>query len=122
MKKIYIASKTKHALKWKRLRADGINIISTWIDYVGNETDANMPDICERCISESNKCEAMIIYAEYGDYLKGAFIEMGIALGRRCVNIYMVGNVLPENSAFIHDKNVLKVHTIEEALEKINIT
>ena len=120
MKKIYIASKIKYAHRWIALRASGINIISTWIDFVGKETDAIMADICARCINESNVCDVMIVYAEEGDYLKGAFIEMGIALGRRNVKIFLVGNVLPTGSAFIHDKNVILVESIDKAIDFIN--
>lgn len=33
--KIYVASKTRHAAKWKALINKGYNIISTWIDEAG---------------------------------------------------------------------------------------
>src|SRR5271165_2948629 len=33
--RIYIASRTVHAEKWRRLREDGFPIVSTWIDEAG---------------------------------------------------------------------------------------
>ena len=120
MKSIYIASKTKHADKWVALRNQGVNIISTWIDEAGPGQTNDMSDLCNRCISESYNCEAMIVYAEDGDILKGAFVEMGIAMSIQFKPIYLVGPVLQPGSAFTHSRQVFIAKTIEEAIVKIN--
>ena len=116
--KYYVASKTKHAAKWIALRTAGINIISTWIDEAGVGESKDMPDLCRRCILESLECDVMIVYAEEGDYLKGAFIEMGIALSLPNKLIYLVGPVLPPGSAFTHDPRVLIASSVIEAIER----
>jgi hypothetical protein len=116
MKRIYIASKTKHADKWIELRNRGVNIISSWIDEAGPGQTKNMADLCNRCINESIECDAMIVYSEEGDYLKGAFIEMGVALGVPGKPIVLVGPVLPEGSAFTYHRRVWQASSIEHAI------
>ena len=114
--KIYIASKTKHWGAWKSLRDDvGLNIISSWIDEAGEGDSIDLADLCNRCISECQQADAVIVYREDDDYLKGAFIEMGIALAANKL-IYLVGPVLPERSPFRAHKNVKQVPTIEAAI------
>lgn len=115
--KIYIASKTKHADKWIALRAAGINIISTWIDEAGAGQSPDMVDLRDRCIKESLECDAMVVYSEEGDYLKGAFIEMGVALSQPGKPIVLVGPVLPAGSAFTHGQNILTSNSVETAIK-----
>jgi hypothetical protein len=122
MKGIYIASKTKHAAKWLALRESGINIISSWIDFAIMEAldDNDMSQLCMVCIKESIECDAMIVYCEEGDILRGAFIEMGVALSVKMKPIYLVGPVLPYGSAFTYSHQVFVAKTIHEAVRLIN--
>lgn len=113
--KIYTASKTKHADKWLQLRESGVNVISTWIDEAGVGASPDLADLCERCIKEALSCDAMIVYSEDGDYLKGAFIEMGVALTAP-IPIVLVGPVLSEGSVFTHHPSVFQTDTIENAV------
>ncbi|WP_201829673.1 hypothetical protein [Microvirga zambiensis] len=78
--KIYTASKTSHADKWKALRADGWNVISTWIDEAGIGETECFTDLWHRCISEAAEADYLIVYREPGEVLKGAFVEVGAAL------------------------------------------
>ena len=89
---IYIASKTKHAPKWRALRANGIPIISTWIDEAGEGETSDYADLWCRCISESKNAAALILYVEEGDVLKGAYVEMGAAVGAG-VPVFAVGPI-----------------------------
>lgn len=77
---IYIASKTRHADRWIKLREAGAPIISTWIDEAAPGASANLDDLWHRCIAESSSCAVLIVYREPEDILKGAWIEMGAAL------------------------------------------
>lgn len=104
--KIYIASKTKHADKWIKLRDQGVNIISTWIDEAGPDASPDMEDLCKRCVDECLACDALIVYREADDYLKGAFIEMGVVLSKSNTPVLLVGPVLPEGSAFAFSNQV----------------
>jgi hypothetical protein len=80
-KKIYTASRTKHAARWRELRATGYDIISTWIDEAGPGESADLPDLARRCIREATAADFLILYCEPDDFpLKGALIEVGAAL------------------------------------------
>lgn len=116
---IYIASKTKHAEKWKKIRASGYNIISTWIDFVGKEEN-NQLEIFSRCVDECQKCYEMIVYAEKDDILRGAYIEMGIAFHNGSIDIYLVGDVLPFHSVFTSPRNIYLATSVEQAIFLIN--
>lgn len=77
---IYTASKTKHADKWKRLRAAGIPINSTWIDEAGEGETFDFADLWKRCLQEASECEVLVLYRERDEVLKGAYVEVGCAL------------------------------------------
>lgn len=88
---IYIASKTKHARRWRYLRdAIGEPVISTWIDEAGEGETADFNDLWQRCLRESASCQVLIVYKEPEDVLKGAWIEMGAALSSG-VPVYAIG-------------------------------
>ena len=78
--RIYIASKTIHASQWRRLRSEGYNIISTWIDEAGMGQTANYAELSVRCIKEIRQSDFLIFYCECGEIQNGALIEMGAAL------------------------------------------
>lgn len=117
--KIYIASKTKHAQKWIDLRSSGVNIISSWIDEAGAGETVSMELLAVQCVHQSKECDAMIVYREEGDYLKGAFIEMGVAITFPLKPIILVGPALPPGSVFTHLPNVFAADTVEEAVKAI---
>jgi hypothetical protein len=117
--KIYTASKTKHAQKWIDLRDAGFNVISTWIDEACEGQTKDMRDLVQRCISECVECDGMIVYSEGGDYLKGAFIEMGVAVAHN-KPIVLVGPVLPQSSAFTYLSNIKRANDIPSALKLLS--
>lgn len=113
MPKIYIASKTKHASKWILLRERGVNIISTWIDEAAPNDSKDLSDLCQRMIKECNECDAIVVYKDNdGEILKGAFLEMGIALSQQNKLIYLVGEILPNGSAFTHSPKIFIAKTV----------
>ncbi len=77
--RIYIASKTIHAPKWRRLRDEGYNIVSTWIDEAG-EGQSDYRELSVRCIREIRQSDFLILYCEVNEVLKGANVEAGAAL------------------------------------------
>lgn len=88
--KIYIASKTRHADKWKALRAEGHNIISTWIDEAGKGESDDLTDLAKRCVNEAKNADRLILFSDDDELLKGALIEVGAALAYG-VPVYVVG-------------------------------
>ncbi|REJ98752.1 MAG: hypothetical protein DWQ35_00435 [Planctomycetota bacterium] len=87
---IYLASKMRHAAKWRELRDQGLPVICTWIDEAGEGESASLEDLWLRCIGEASNAACVILYAEPDDVLKGAFIEVGAALSSG-VPVYVIG-------------------------------
>ena len=88
---IYIASKTKHAHRWRFLRDTvGEPVISTWIDEAEDYATLDWPDLWRRCIAEASSAEILIVYREPEEVLKGAWAEVGAALASG-VTVYGVG-------------------------------
>lgn len=67
---------------WREFRDRGVLIVSTWIDEAGEgETECNA-HLWRRIQAEIAEAEALILYVEEGDFpLKGALVEVGMALG-----------------------------------------
>lgn len=81
-KGIYIASKVRHARRWRLLRDKiGYPIISTWIDEAGDGQSRDFADLWRRCVSEAANAEVLVFNAEPGELFKGAWVELGAALG-----------------------------------------
>lgn len=80
---IYIASRTRHASRWRSLRASGVPIISTWIYESGEGETSDWAELWERCVREASSCRGLILFAEppEDDCLSGALVEVGVALG-----------------------------------------
>jgi hypothetical protein len=112
---IYIVSKIRHAQRWKDLRASGVPIISTWIDEAGEGETESYPDLWVRCIREASTAERCIVYAEDGEQLKGALVEVGAALAGG-TPVIMVGEIEPMKTAANHPL-VSRADSIEKALE-----
>ncbi|WFS01564.1 hypothetical protein [Rhizobium tumorigenes] len=108
---IYIASKTKHAERWRALRAAGLPIISTWIDEAGQGESGDLNDLWRRCILEASTASALVIYREPEDVLKGGWIELGAALASG-VPIYAVGI---EEFTIASDKRIRHFAELDDA-------
>lgn len=79
--RIYIASKTNHGPRWRHLRDEhGAPFISTWINEAEAGATIDWPDLWSRCIREAATADALVLYREGGEVLKGAWAEVGAAL------------------------------------------
>lgn len=78
---IYVASRTHHAAMWRRYRADGYPIISTWIDEAEVGQTADLGKLWMRIVREVSGAARFVLYIEPADFpLKVALIEVGMAL------------------------------------------
>ncbi len=112
-KGIYIASKTRHAARWRFLRDQvGEPIISTWIDEAGAGESADLADLWRRCILEASTAEVLILYRESDDVLKGGWVELGAALASG-VTVFAVGI---EEFTIAHDKRIRHFPSMKEAI------
>ena len=78
---IYVASRTIHAAMWKELQSEGVPIISTWLDEAGAGETEDFSDLWRRCVDEVKRAGRLVAFHSEGDVWKGAFIEIGVALG-----------------------------------------
>jgi len=87
-KRIYVASRASvparpamwrcYRERWRPER----EIVSTWIDESGPGETASFADLWSRIVSEVLSSDLVIVYAEQDDFpLKGAYVEVGAALG-----------------------------------------
>jgi hypothetical protein len=89
---IYIASKIRHADKWKRLRNAGIPINSNWIDLGDLEQQKNVEwgEIWKQYLTDVRNCYTLIFYTEpYVNY-NGVLTEVSAALAIG-LNVIQVG-------------------------------
>jgi hypothetical protein len=85
---------------WRRLRAQGWPIVSSWIDEAGEGETADFEDLWRRVEREIGGAAGLILYAEPEDFpLKGALIEAGMAIGMgRPVYVVTPGVILDSRS------------------------
>lgn len=117
MKKIYAASKTKHAQMWRQLRLK-YPIISTWIDEAGQGDTTDRSELARRCIAEVVECDFVVLYCEQDETMKGAFIEVGaaLALNKEVRFIGKPENYPKVNSVFAEHPLWRNCKTLNEAL------
>lgn len=94
---VYVASRAsipQRAAMWRQLRAEGAPIISTWIDEAGDGETKDFAELWTRIASEIRRADRLVLYAEANDFpLKGALIEVGLALARGKPIFIVVPNV-----------------------------
>lgn len=82
--KVYVASRASHPelpALWRQLRAEGADIVSTWIDVQGEE-GRDLAQLWTDIEEQVRACDRLVLYVRAQDFpLKGAFIEVGLAMG-----------------------------------------
>ncbi|MGG7519648.1 hypothetical protein ACQ3G6_17370 [Allorhizobium undicola] len=110
---VYIASKTRHADRWRKLRDKlGEPVISTWIDEAGVGETSDFADLWRRCILEASTAQVLIVYMEPGEVLKGAWVEVGAALASG-VQVLAVGI---ENFSIAKDARIQHFRSMRDAI------
>lgn len=111
---IYPASKVKHADLWKKLRDDGYPVKASWLDLAGSNQIKDWSEHWDTCISEATSADVLILYAAFGDNMKGAISEATAAL-LAGVPVFVVAG--REEVGFIALSNKVRVFDIlEDAL------
>jgi hypothetical protein len=85
--KFYGASRATNQARpamWAQLRdVQGFDINSSWVDLAMAGGAADLEELWSNIVSEIGDCDCLVLYAEADDFpLKGAFVEVGVALGR----------------------------------------
>lgn len=110
---IYVASKTKHFKKWLAFRDAGYAINSTWLDEALPGQSKDLGDLWVRCCMEVNQAGVLVAYREKGEILKGAMIEIGVALSKP-KPVLLVGDW--EDMSFLQHPTVKRISTLNEAM------
>lgn len=125
---IYIASRVKHADKWKALRARGVPFISTWIDEAGEGETPDFGELWDRIHDEVLFSHCLILYVEPDDFpLKGALVEVGIALEAdvRVVvvapGVVLEGRTMRPLGSWLHHRLVRRCASLDEALGLLGV-
>ena|SRR5438309_255045 len=118
--KVYIASKIMYAERFRRLRtewnAHRVEIYSRWLDQAVHENSATPDDFHifwltdEQDVKES---DAVIVYGETGDTLRGALVEAGIAIGAG-IPVIIVGDS-PSFASWQYHPKVVRADSLEHA-------
>lgn len=119
---IYMSSKSKYAPFWRGWRERGIPIISTWIDLDEAGAIRDWGEFWEICIMEAQNAEVTILFWELNDSpLKGAFVEVGAALGagRRVIVVRDPEVDVSLLGSFHHHPNVMVMDSIAEAFAAV---
>lgn len=97
---IYAASRAsvpERGQMWRRLRADGVPIVASWIDEDGEGQTQDLRELWSRIEREVTGANLLVLYAEPGDFpLKGAYIEIGMALAAHVPVICVLPGVVLE--------------------------
>ena len=123
----YIASRASlptRSLAWRRLRdVDGWKITSSWIDEAGAGESSDLGALWTRIEAEIAGSERLVLYVETEDFpLKGALIEVGMALAHRIpIRVVAPGVVLDPSSlrplgSWVRHPLVTFADTMDEAL------
>lgn len=122
MIRVYPSSKVRHAHMWRRLQEDIPHVFfnARWIKRAEKESDLqgdDFRDLWSECKEDVMDSDALLVYAEDGDHLKGALVEVGMAIAN---DIRVVLVTTDENrlayGTWIHADNVEWVTTLEEAM------
>jgi hypothetical protein len=84
----YCTSKkwASYAAWWQSLRAAGVPIVASWIDWLSNHDVGTEPTSdawsrhWTRCIDETAEADILLFYADQDERQCGALVELGAAL------------------------------------------
>lgn len=120
MIRIYIASKMEHAERWRELYAElpDIHICSRWpfLEPFIEPSKENARKFWQTDEDDIYNCNALIVYAEEGEKLRGALVEAGMALGIGRP-VIVVGDH-PDFGTWVFHPNVSRVATLADAVKK----
>lgn len=104
---------------WRRLRAEGWPISSSWIDEAGAGETKDFAALWRRIVAEIGACDGLVLYAEPSDLpLHGPLVEAGAALaaGKRVAAV-LPGIIDPPKAlgSWLHHPLVAIVGSLEQA-------
>lgn len=89
----YVASKMKHASMWRELygQHQNVHMVSRWpfLEPFIDATPENGVKFWDTDIADIRDADVLVVYAEEGEHLRGALVEVGVALalGKRVITV-----------------------------------
>lgn len=122
--KIYIASKMCHAAKFIDLRDAYPDLIFTarWPQYAALASEAQRPvyEWMGNNFSDVRNGDCVVVYAEKGEELKGALVEIGVAMAYNRP-IFVVGEHRSYSKWQFNQIHCTRVSTLDAAMKSIRI-
>jgi hypothetical protein len=111
---------------WLNLRAQGVPISSTWIDQANEGETEDFSMLWDQIIEDIRSSSALLFYAAHDDFpLKGAFVEVGIAMDWELPIFVVLDNVTPQGrtmrpvGSWVLHRSVQIFQTVDQALEAL---
>lgn len=117
--RVYTASKLKHAEMLRGLARDGFHFTARWPWLVNLPAWEAVPasQWQQDNFDDISRSEALLVYVEFGEHLKGGLVEVGVALAYK-IPIWVVGEHT-DYSKWRHHPGVHRAGTIDAALAGI---
>lgn len=122
MIRVYTASQMHHADRWRALCRRSLQILchARWLKHAAlgtPETAANAREFWQQDEQDVRDADALMVFAAPGDRLRGALVEVGIALA--CgVPVIVIGEH-PDYGTWQYHPGVTRVADLEAALEHL---
>src|SRR5262249_16855701 len=115
--KVYCASKSAHAHWWAALRAAGVPIVASWIDwppnYTGEEpSESDWSEHWSGCLREASECDILLLFGGEGERQCGSLIELGAAVGENKRAFIVAPSA---GFSFVHHPRCRQFNTLAEA-------
>lgn len=119
--KIYIASKMHHAERWRQeyCRQD-VHIVSRWPflePFIDTEIN-NCKKFWQDDVADIQTADAVVVYVEEGEKLRGALVEAGIAIGLGKL-VVVVGDH-PDFGTWSYHPQVKKARSLDLAFKLVS--
>lgn len=122
MKRVYFASKLGHGPRWRAITDPRIHAHARWLKH----NQLGTPDTAEfasRFWVEDHEdvatADAVIVYGEEGEHLRGALVEAGIAIALK-VPVYVIGDHADYGTWQYHP-GVTRCATLDAAFDLLGV-
>lgn len=122
MIRVYPSSKVKHAPMWRKLQQEVPHVFfnARWIKRAEKESELkndDFRDLWKECRQDIEDADALLVYAEDGDHLKGELVEVGMALASN-VKVILVTSIKDKHvyGTWMHADQVDWATAMDEAL------
>jgi nucleoside 2-deoxyribosyltransferase len=121
MIRVYTASKLRHGAMWRAYADDRVHFHARWLVHNLHGTQADPERATEFWIEDEHdvRCaDAVIVYAEEEDKLRGALVEAGMAVAYG-IPVIVIGSH-PDYGTWQYHPGVARADTLEQAIDYLS--